>query len=84
MLWGGFIIQMEHYNGLYSDSIQIAACSQLGLLPISFNPLPTNASQNVFMMYTCKNRNGSENGHLETKDILLAKHFAKKRYDDST
>lgn len=38
---------MERYNGLHSDSIQIAACSQLGLLPIHFKP-PTNATPNVF------------------------------------
>lgn len=46
LLEQGFIIQMEQYNGLYSDSIQIDACPQLGSLPINFKT-PTKGNQTV-------------------------------------
>ena len=56
LLWRGFVIQMEHYNGLYSDSIQMAACSQIGVLPINLkekslnNEMRTNLCQ-YFMVF---------------------------------
>lgn len=48
LLWAGFIIQMEHYNGLYSDSIQITTCSKVGFAPINFKPPPQKQTKNVY------------------------------------
>lgn len=47
LLQRDFIIQMEHYNGLYSDSIKRPACSQLGLLPINLKTPHKGAPNDV-------------------------------------
>lgn len=55
-LWAGFIIQMEHYNGLNSDSVLIAACSKAGLVPIYLEPLEKQKNKNnpsMFMTSGC-------------------------------
>lgn len=55
-LWAGFIIQMEHYNGLNSDAALIAACSKAGLVPIYLEHLKKEkkkSNPNMFMSSGC-------------------------------
>lgn len=78
LLEQGFIIQMEQYNGLYSDSIQIDACPQLGSLPINFKT-PHKRKPNCFMMYPRRDWNSSEYGHLGGKIYFSGKTFGIKK-----